>query len=53
MVEAFTSAQSLISPALELFWQTNWNGWASISYSGEFGSGYQSNQLYGKIGYAF
>jgi uncharacterized protein with beta-barrel porin domain len=52
-VEAFTSSQSLVSPALELFWQTNWNGYASISYDGEFGSGYISNQFYGKIGYSF
>jgi uncharacterized protein with beta-barrel porin domain len=53
VVEAFTAAQSLISPALELFWQTNWNGYGSISYAGEFGSGYNSNQFYGKIGYSF
>ncbi len=52
-VEAFTNSQSLISPAIELFWQTNWNGYASISYNGEFGSGYISNQFYGKIGYSF
>jgi uncharacterized protein with beta-barrel porin domain len=52
-VEAFTVAQSLISPAIELFWQTNWNGYGSISYNGEFGSGYHSNQFYGKIGYSF
>ncbi len=53
VVEAFTIKQSLISPALELFWQTNWNGYGSISYDGEFGSGYNSNQFYGKIGYSF
>ena len=53
VVEAFTAEQSLISPAVELFWQTNWNGFASISYNGEFGSGYTSNQFYGKIGYSF
>lgn len=53
IVEAFTSHQSLVSPALELFWQTNWNGYGSISYDGEFGSGYYSNQFYGKIGYSF
>jgi hypothetical protein len=52
-VEAFTVQQSLISPAIELFWQTNWNGYGSISYDGEFGSGYASNQFYGKIGYSF
>ena len=52
-VEAFTSSQSLVSPALELFWQANWNGYGSISYDGEFGSGYSSNQFYGKIGYSF
>jgi uncharacterized protein with beta-barrel porin domain len=52
-VEAFTSEQSLVSPGIEFFWQTNWNGFASISYNGEFGSGYNSNQFYGKIGYAF
>ncbi len=53
VVESFTSAQSLFSPAIELFWQTNWNGYGSISYDGEFGSGYSSNQFYGKIGYSF
>lgn len=53
IVEAFTTEQNLISPALELFWQTNWNGYGSISYDGEFGSGYNSNQFYGKIGYSF
>jgi len=52
-VEAFTATQSLFSPGVELFWQTNWNGFASISYDGEFGSGYTSNQFYGKIGYSF
>ncbi|HUD01674.1 MAG TPA: autotransporter outer membrane beta-barrel domain-containing protein, partial [Rhabdochlamydiaceae bacterium] len=52
-VEAFTTEQSLISPGVELYWQTNWNGFASISYNGEFGRGYNSNQFYGKIGYAF
>lgn len=52
-VEAFTAEQSLISPAIELFWQANWNGYGSISYDGEFGSGYTSNQFYGKIGYSF
>ena len=52
-VEAFTAEQSLISPGIELFWQTNWNGYGSISYDGEFGSGYTSNQFYGKIGYSF
>lgn len=52
-VEAFTAEQSLISPAIEFFGQTNWNGYASISYNGEFGSGYRSNQFYGKIGYSF
>ncbi len=39
-VEAFTAEQSLISPGVELYWQTNWNGFASMSYNGEFGSGY-------------
>ncbi len=53
VVEAFTAEQSLVSPALELFWQTNWNGYGSISYNGEFGSGYTSNQFYGKVGYSF
>lgn len=52
-VEAFTDEQSLVSPALELFWQTNGNIYGSISYNGEFGSGYSSNQFYGKIGYSF
>jgi uncharacterized protein with beta-barrel porin domain len=53
IVEAFTAEQNLISPAIELFWQTNWNGYGSISYTGEFGSGYYSNQFYGKIGCSF
>lgn len=53
VVEAFTTEQSLISPALELFWQTRWRGYGSIRYDAEFGSGYSSNQFYGKIGYSF
>ena len=52
-VETFTASQNLVSPALELFWQANWNGYGSISYDGEFGSGYASNQFYAKIGYSF
>lgn len=51
--EAFTASQNLVSPALELFGQTNWNGYGSIAYEGEFGSGYYSNQFYVKIGYLF
>lgn len=51
--EAFTSEQSLISPCVELFWQMNWKGYGSISYNGEFGSGYSSNQFYAKLGYFF
>jgi uncharacterized protein with beta-barrel porin domain len=53
VVEAFTASQSLASFAVELFWQTSWNGYGSIRYDGEFGSGYSSNQFYGKIGYSF
>jgi hypothetical protein len=53
VVEAFSGEQNLVSPALELFWQTNWNSYGSVSYNGEFGSGYKSNQFYGKIGYSF
>lgn len=52
-VEAFTAEQSLVSPGVELYWQTNWNGYASITYNGEFGSGYSSNQFYAKLGYYF
>lgn len=53
VVEAFTAQQNLISPAIELFFQANSNVFGSISYDGEFGSGYKSNQFYGKIGYSF
>lgn len=53
VVEAFTSGQSLISPAIELLFQTKWNGYASINYSGEFLSGYISNQFNIAIGYSF
>ncbi len=52
-VETFTSSQNLISPALEFFWQTNWRGYWSLIYEGEYGSGYKSTQFYGKIGYSF
>lgn len=52
-VEAFTKSQSLISPALELFWEAKWGGYWAISYDGEYGSGYASSQFYGKIGYCF
>ncbi len=53
VVETLTSHQSLFSPAIELYWQAHWNIYGSISYDGEFGSGYTSNQFYGKIGYSF
>lgn len=53
IVESFTVDQNLISPGIELFWQTTWNGYGSISYNGEFGSGYNSNQFYVKLGYSF
>ncbi len=53
IIESFVAEQNLVSPAVELFWQTNWNGYGSISYDAEFGSGYSSNQFYGKIGYSF
>lgn len=52
-VETLTRSQNLISPALELFWQTNWNGYGSLVYDGEYGSGYNPSQFYGKIGYSF
>ncbi len=35
------------------FGKQNGTAYGSISYDGEFGSGYASNQFYGKIGYSF
>ncbi|HEX2579245.1 MAG TPA: autotransporter domain-containing protein [Rhabdochlamydiaceae bacterium] len=52
-VDAFTTSQNLVSPGIELFWQTNSNVFASMIYNGEFGSGYRSNQFYARVGYAF
>lgn len=52
-VESFTSAQNLVSPSLELFWQSKWGGYLSVTYDGEYGSGYTSNQFYGTLGIYF
>ena len=52
-VTTFTSAQHLFSPALELFmkWEDRW--FFSVNYEGEFGSGYTTNEVSGKLGYYF
>ena len=52
-VETFTDDQNLVSPALELFFRGKKDVFFSLEYEGEFGSGYSSNQITGKIGAFF
>jgi outer membrane autotransporter protein len=52
-VDTFTGLQNLISPGLEIFYQTASNVFMSAAYEGEFGSGYRSNSVIAKLGKAF
>lgn len=54
-VYSLTETQNILSPGAELFLKHKNGGFASITYSGEFGfgSGYLSNEVFGKIGVYF
>ena len=52
-VDAFSNNQNLVSPSLEFAWKGNDNYYGSLYYEGEFGSGYISNELIGRIGVYF
>ena len=52
-VLSFTKPLNLISPAAEIYWGHRNGLFLSVNYEGEFGSGYRSNQVYGKIGVHF
>lgn len=52
-VETFLHAQHLFSPVAEFFLQRNNGLFGSVTYVGEFGSGYFANEVLGKIGFIF
>jgi len=52
-VATFSRVEQIFSPAFELFIQKKSGFFTSFTYVGEFGSGYVSNEILGKIGYAF
>jgi uncharacterized protein with beta-barrel porin domain len=52
-VVAFTQNQSLFSPSLELTWCKNNGLYGAVVYEGEFGSGWTSNEIVGRIGKVF
>lgn len=52
-VESFTKAQNLFSPALEVFYRATNGGFCSLTYEGEYGSGYSSNEVIGEVGIFF
>jgi uncharacterized protein with beta-barrel porin domain len=52
-VENFTATQNLISPSAEIFFSSRKGAFISVSYEGEFGSGYRTNQILLRIGHYF
>ncbi len=52
-VESFTAVQNLASPSFELFWQNRGGSYASVSYQGQYGSGFTNNAVMGKLGNNF
>ncbi|MDE3046196.1 MAG: hypothetical protein KGJ02_06090, partial [Verrucomicrobiota bacterium] len=53
-VTSFTNNQSFFSPGMEIFMRWEETGvFSSISYEGEFGSGYMSNEVLAKVGLFF
>ncbi len=52
-VETFQGTQHLFSPKAELFLKWDQGFFLSGMYQGEFGSGYRSNEIIGKIGCFF
>ena len=51
--ETLNSSLNLVSPAIELFYQAPNHVTLSLTYEGEFGSGYRSNSVIGNLGWAF
>lgn len=45
VVESLTKTQNLIAPGLEIFYQTRYKSSISLTYEGEFGSGYRANNI--------
>jgi len=52
-VETLTNSQNLFAPGLEAFYRTRGGAFASLTYEGEFGSGFWSNTLILKAGKEF
>ena len=52
--DSFTKAQSLASPSFEIFFRTKGSdSYCSLLYEGEFGDGYQANEVLIRIGKYF
>ncbi len=45
VVESLTKTQNLIAPGLEIFYHTRHKSSISLTYEGEFGSGYRANNI--------
>ncbi len=52
-VETLTVSQDLFAPGLELFYRTRGGTFGSLTYEGEFGSGFWSNTVIAKAGKEF
>ncbi|MBF8264007.1 MAG: hypothetical protein HW387_1672 [Parachlamydiales bacterium] len=52
-VDSFTRKQHLWLPGFEIFYRSNKNAFASISYAGEFGDDSSSNEVQAKLGCYF
>ncbi len=52
-VETLTNSQDLFAPGLEAFYRTRNGVFASLTYEGEFGSGFWSNTVIAKAGKEF
>lgn len=52
-VTSFSETQNLFSPSMELIYRANSGGYLTLSYDGEFGSGYSYNQFSLKLGKYF
>lgn len=52
-LETFTNDQNIFNPEVEFYWKWKRGFFLSISYLGEFGSGYISNEALGQIGLFF
>ena len=52
-VENFTTSQKLFSPSAEIFFSSKKGAFVAVTYEGEFGSGYRTNQILLRIGHYF